>query len=627
MLAARLRKIPKPYLTVGLVLLLVLGYALIFRERTIPYAYSGTSCDRQLTLLPGLFKQTGPDDYKLTLEGGWKIGNFPVLATSVCAAAQVPPQEGKSAPAHISPFGGPVARLSYAVEAGPAPQPRLEALSEPIPVSRPMILPLSTPDSTFSYKLVSAGRQAVCRAQQFWLECDVPALGLEQGAAYDISLERYFRDQPAGVVAKKSIETLSPVTITASSIQNGALVYDKPAGLTLTADKPLAKAEFELKQAGGEATLLTSSVNGTEVTIELGAELPRSAEFTLTATALEATDGSTPLGTYHLAFKTSGGPRVIAVDTGMVGIGQNARIVVTFDQPLSEAQDIAKFVSVTGAPAVVTKYGSSAVIQLAGVPKCQDFSISVSKDIASNYGIPAGAPWSRSQRTVCHSVSVAGYSRQGRAITAYEFGNGSRTILFVGGIHGNEYSTASLMRRWVDELEARAREIPADKRIVVVPQINPDGAAGGSRVNAGNVDLNRNFDTSDWTADITTVNNQPFPGGGGTAAMSEPEARAMAALASRLRPELTLSYHSIGGLLAANQAGHSVSAAALYAQLSGYRNATGQTAAVFEYAISGTWDDWLAERLGAASVLIELGSHSYHQFERNQAAMWAMVRS
>ena len=64
-----------------------------------------------------------------------------------------------------------------------------------------------------------------------------------------------------------------------------------------------------------------------------------------------------------------------------------------------------------------------------------------------------------------------------------------------------------------------------------------------------------------------------------------------------------------------------------YTRLSGYRNTTGQTGATFEYSISGTWDDYLAQKLGLASILIELGSHSYHQFERNQQAMWAMVRS
>ena len=106
--------------------------------------------------------------------------------------------------------------------------------------------------------------------------------------------------------------------------------------------------------------------------------------------------------------------------------------------------------------------------------------------------------------------------------------------------------------------------------------------------------------------------------------MSEPETKAMATFIGRLQPRLVLSYHSIGGLLVANQAGVSSAYARTYTNLSGYANTTGSDS-TFEYAISGTADDYYAERLGVPSIVIELGSHSYHQFERNQKAMWAML--
>jgi hypothetical protein len=109
--------------------------------------------------------------------------------------------------------------------------------------------------------------------------------------------------------------------------------------------------------------------------------------------------------------------------------------------------------------------------------------------------------------------------------------------------------------------------------------------------------------------------------------MSEPETKAIAALAQQLQPKVILSYHSIGGMVAANQASNSSSLAATYVRLSGYRNVTGQSDSTFEYSISGTADDWYAQALGLPSVLVELGSHSYPQFERNQAAMWAMINS
>jgi protein MpaA len=226
---------------------------------------------------------------------------------------------------------------------------------------------------------------------------------------------------------------------------------------------------------------------------------------------------------------------------------------------------------------------------------------------------------------ICHTVATIGYSHQGRPINAYYFGGGVTSIIYTGAIHGSEISSRDLMYRWIDYLEANARDIPADKTVVVIPQLNPDGVAAGTRVNARNVDLNRNFATSDWQKDVTTVDNQPFPGGGGETPMSEPETQAIAAMVQQLRPALVLSYHSIGGLIIANQAGSSSNRAATYSQLSGYYNATGQSSP-FEYSASGTADDWYAQKLGVPSLLIELGSHTYHQFDRNQSAMWAMLQ-
>lgn len=211
-------------------------------------------------------------------------------------------------------------------------------------------------------------------------------------------------------------------------------------------------------------------------------------------------------------------------------------------------------------------------------------------------------------------------------MNAYYFGNGGTTVMYTGAIHGNEYSTYALMQAWIQELEANARSIPKNKTIVVVPQVNPDGFASGSRYNARNVDLNRNFATGDWRKDITTVNNTPFKGGGGKVAMSEKETQALAGFASRTRPALILSYHSIGGVVAANQAGRSSALAAQYASQAGYANVTGNSDNTFEYSVTGTADDWYAQKLGVPSILIELASHSYHEFDRNRAAMWAMAR-
>ena len=298
---------------------------------------------------------------------------------------------------------------------------------------------------------------------------------------------------------------------------------------------------------------------------------------------------------------------------------------LTFDQPLSDKQDIGSVITVSGGAKVTSRQGARVTISFAGTPRCGDVTIKVTNGLLSSYDISGGSSWQYTTRTICQVISSIGTSLNGRVISTYSFGSGAKTIVYTGAIHGDESGTRSLMLRWVDTLEASVRSIPADKTIVVIPAINPDGVAAGTRTNKHNVDLNRNFDTSDWKEDITTVSNQPFPGGGGSAPLSEPESQALANYIGMVKPALVLSYHSIGGLVMSNQSGNSLSLAQTYARLSGYANSTGSST-TFDYAVSGTADDYYAEKLGVASILVELGSHTSPQFEQNQKAMWAMMQ-
>jgi hypothetical protein len=59
----------------------------------------------------------------------------------------------------------------------------------------------------------------------------------------------------------------------------------------------------------------------------------------------------------------------------------------------------------------------------------------------------------------------------------------------------------------------------------------------------------------------------------------------------------------------------------------GYRNGTGSSSEVFDYEITGTYDDWLAEKLGIPSMVIELGSYTFRDFGHHRAAFWAMAKS
>jgi len=139
-------------------------------------------------------------------------------------------------------------------------------------------------------------------------------------------------------------------------------------------------------------------------------------------------------------------------------------------------------------------------------------------------GIAAGQPQSR---------VVVGHSVKGRAIVAYERGDPSAPVtLVVGVIHGAEPAGLAVIRR------LRTMPLPAGVHLWLVPTVNPDGLAAGTRQNAHGVDLNRNWPV-DWKH-----NGVPWDGYySGPRPMSEPENRAMRAFILRVKPELTIWYH------------------------------------------------------------------------------------
>jgi hypothetical protein len=132
------------------------------------------------------------------------------------------------------------------------------------------------------------------------------------------------------------------------------------------------------------------------------------------------------------------------------------------------------------------------------------------------------------------ATSVIGRSVEGRPIRAVRVGSARAPVrvLVVGSMHGNEQGG----RRAVARLR-RARP-PRGVALWLVDDLNPDGTAANRRQNANGVDLNRNFPYR-WRA-------QERPGDqsySGTGPLSEPESRAAAELAERIRPRVTIWYH------------------------------------------------------------------------------------
>lgn len=125
-------------------------------------------------------------------------------------------------------------------------------------------------------------------------------------------------------------------------------------------------------------------------------------------------------------------------------------------------------------------------------------------------------------------------------------------ILLIGGIHGDELTSVSIVFQWLDMLS-----MPAARRYYwhIAPLMNPDGffAPTPKRVNAHGVDLNRNFPTPGWSQDAkvywarkTSSDPRRFPG---TAPLSEPESRWLHEEIKRFKPDVIFSVHAPFGVL------------------------------------------------------------------------------
>lgn len=125
-------------------------------------------------------------------------------------------------------------------------------------------------------------------------------------------------------------------------------------------------------------------------------------------------------------------------------------------------------------------------------------------------------------------------------------------ILLIGGIHGDELTSVSVVFQWLDQLSTPAAQ---KYHWHIVPLMNPDGflAPVPRRMNARGVDLNRNFPTPGWERDakiywVRKTNSDPrrFPG---TAPLSEPESRWLYEEIRRFKPDVIFSVHAPFGVL------------------------------------------------------------------------------
>jgi len=115
--------------------------------------------------------------------------------------------------------------------------------------------------------------------------------------------------------------------------------------------------------------------------------------------------------------------------------------------------------------------------------------------------------------------------------------------LAIAGIHGEEAETTFLLSRVLRHYTEPLQQV------AFILCANPDGVSLGTRGNANGVDLNRNFHTANWSAEITlskaTLESERITElSSGKNPGSEAETKALIEIIRKLEPKEILSIHS-----------------------------------------------------------------------------------
>ena len=224
------------------------------------------------------------------------------------------------------------------------------------------------------------------------------------------------------------------------------------------------------------------------------------------------------------------------------------------------------------------------------------------------------------------TTEVIGTSVDGADIVAHHFGTGATELLFVGGIHnGFAPGTVVVAESLLAALEADEITVPKGMRVSVITNLNPDATRSPNtltgRLNANDVDLNRNFDC-DWEAEAMW---RSTPVSGGSAAFSEPEAAAIRDYVANNNITAAVVYYAADGGVYASNCGGGLDPE--IATLTGvYADATGYTAneEFTAYTVSGDMTNWLAkENVPAIGVL--LSDYTNSEWTKNKAGVEAVI--
>lgn len=596
---------------------------------SVSFSFAGDTCFSNPSLFPGVNTKFQSDTFEIEQRPSASFGSTPLFSNTTCVDMRAQPEKNVAETLQIkTPLG-----ISKVVEVSVDTIPELlssQHIDPNISQKDAMTFQLNTADTNFSYVLFITDTAIDCVVNGTEITCPISQLELEQGQSYPYSLRRYFGDSYVVLYAEIA-QTAEPLTIAPGNIQPDQTVFTHVSEITLTTNKPATQLGTVMLTQGETLIPTTVAVEDTTIIIKAAENLPRATSFTATATDFGAEDGGFLQAPFTFNFATSGGPRVSTISIAKTGVPVYSDITISMNIGLQSGQNADSLASVTiggqQISASVSYSGNKILINPSGnLPKCSDFTVHVAADSISVHGIGNGAAWSYSARTACYDTFSIGSSVNGRSIIGYKFGSGGSTVVFVGGLHGTERSSKRTLDAWIDELDANFGRIPTDKTIVVIPNSNPDGYARGSRTNARNVDLNRNFPSNDWTKDVYQPGNVLLENGGGLNPLSEPESANLASYIQSVSPSLVLTYHAVARTVIYNGSGNSASLASMYGNHTGFGvSSSSHEDGIFAYPTTGEFETWLHDKLGIPTLLIENATQNSNEFNTHRNAMWAVI--